>query len=245
MHDLHSFQGQFVSLIDRPEGPLSPLLVYRNTSLNGLTEALADNYPVVCELLGEKLFGALASAFAETMPPASPVLALYGEGFPDWLALQPVAGEISYLVDVAHCERAHVEALFAADAQALSIADIAQVPMEELLEMQFALHPAARFGWQVTPAIDIWLAHRRVVESEIVIDWRAAGYLFTRLELDGQAQPIDRPAHRLLSGIRLGETLGQAAAATLKLYPAADIGELFTSLVAAGAFMTRSQGTKP
>jgi hypothetical protein len=238
MHDLHSFQGQFVSLIDRPEGPLSPLLVYRNTSLNGLTEALADNYPVVCELLGEQLFGALALAFVETMPPVSPVLALYGEGFPDWLAMQPVAGEISYLVDVAHCERAHVEALFAADAQALSTADIAQVPPERLLAMQFALHPAARFGWQATPAIDIWLAHRNPVEGEIVIDWRAAGYLFTRSELESRAQPIDRPAHRLLYGVRLGETLGHAAAAAVQLYPATDIGALFASLVAAGAFMT-------
>jgi hypothetical protein len=245
MPDLTAFQDQFLALIDRPDAPLSPLAVYRNTSLSGLSEALFDNFPVVCELVGEELFGALALDFAQSTPPGSPILALYGAGFADWLADQPVGRDISYLADVARCERAHIEALFAADAPALGIGDIAAIAPDALLAMPFALHPAARFGWQATPGIDIWLAHRNRIDSEIVIDWRAAGYLFTRPELETRARPIDRPAHRLLHGLRLGETLGEAAAATLTLYPATDIGALFASLVATGAFTTDARRNAP
>lgn len=236
MADLDAFQAQFVKLVDRPDAPLSPLTIYRNTSLSGATQALADNFPVVGELVGDELFRALCLGFAEVSPPDTPVLARYGAGFPDWLDRQPVSEQVSYLADVARCERAHLETLFAGDADVLTGADLAHLAPETLLGLKLTLHPAVRFGWLATPAIDIWLAHRRPAAREIVVDWRANGYLFSRPGLDPLGSAIDRPAHRLLSGLRVGETLGVAAEATGKLYPDTEIGDLLATLLGAGCF---------
>jgi hypothetical protein len=236
MPDLNAFQAQFVTLVDRPDAPLSALTIYRNTSLSAAMQALADNFPVVSELVGDELFGALCLGFAEVSPPSSPILARYGADFPDWLSKQPIADEISYLADVARCERAFLDTLFAADADLLTGADLAHLTPETLLGLKLTVHPAVRFGWLSTPAIDIWLAHRRPVAREIVVDWQANGYLFTRPGLDPLGRVLGRPAHRFLSGLRIGETLGAAAEAVSTLYPDTDIGDLLATLLGAGCF---------
>lgn len=237
MPELHSFQRHFVTAIDSGAAlPLSPLAIYRNTSLAGACQALADNFPVVRELVGEALFEALAVDHARECPPTSPVLALYGAEFAIWLARQPIVAEITYIADVARCERMHIEALFAADAPTLAISDIALIASDRLAALRLKPHPAARIDWLATPAMPIWLAHQDDVTEEIVIEWEPGGALFTRPRNHVLARVLTRPAHRLLSGLRMGETLGEAAECARSLYPETDIGAEFAQLVETGAF---------
>lgn len=244
MSELYGFQRHFVSAIDRGVAlPLSPLAIYRNTSLTGACQALADNYPVVRELVGDPLFEALAIDHAHICPPASPVLALYGAEFAESLAQQPISSEITYLADVARCERMHVEAIFAADAPALTLSDVASVVGDRLLSaLRLRLHPAARVNWLATPAMPIWLAHQDDVTEEIVIEWEPGGALYTRPRNHIIARAVGRAAHRLLSGLRIGERLGEAAEAARSLYPETDIGAEFAQLVETGAFAAIPEG---
>ena len=206
--------------------------MYRNTVIHGAAEALAANYPVVARIVGDEMFEGIAVEFASSRPPSSPVLALYGEAFADWIEGQGCAADLPYLADVARVERFHVEALTAADAEA-----IASISDAELTGVRLKIHPAVRFGWLRTPAMSIWLAHQRAFGSSIEPEWKHEGALFARPSpFVMHKLRIGPAAHRILFGIRLGEPVGASLAATARLYPDTDGKALFTSLVNLGAF---------
>lgn len=236
MPDLATFQRAFAqSLAERPH-QIDAMAVYRNTSLHGAVEALRANYPVAEAIIGTAMFNGIATEFAGTCPPQSPILADYGRGFADWIEHQPWVTHVPYLSDVARFERMHIESLFAADAIPLSSDMIAATGIEDWTQITLRLHPATRFGWATTPAMRIWLAHQSFAPRLIDPDWHSEGGLFVRPFGQVSAQRLDPAAHRFLFGIRLGETVGAAALATASLYPHADIGGLFAFLLASGAF---------
>lgn len=225
--DLASFQRQFAATIDQPVG--GAMAVYRNTVIHGAVEALAANYPVVAQIVGEEMFEGIAVEFAAAHPPRTPVLALYGEEFAEWIEHRPWAVDLPYLADVARVERLHVESLTAADYEPLAAVEDYDVKLE--------LHPALRFSWLQTPAMSIWLAHQQPLPSAIEPEWKHEGALFARpTPFVMHKLRIGRPAHRILFGIRLGETVHASLAAAARLYPDCDSEALFASLLNLGAF---------
>jgi hypothetical protein len=236
MPELAAFQRDFAARLDRPMPAASPMRVYRNTVLLGALDALEANFPVTSAIVGARTFEALALAFARHSPPGVPILALYGSGFADWLASQGVARELPYLADVARCEQLRNEAMHAADAPVLEPAALAALAPDRLLALKLRAHPAARFGWFATPAMAIWLAHQHGIEGEIAPEWRSGGAIFTRPGTSVCGFELDSPSHRMIVGMRLGETLGAASHAASQLYPDAKVGECFGRLVNCGAF---------
>ncbi len=232
--ELIRFQRDFARALDCPaEGAMA---VYRNTVIHGAVEALRANYPVVEQILGEEMFQHVAVDFASTYPPRDPVLALYGAEFADWLMQQDWTAHLPYLPDVARVERLHVSSLLAADQERLSPEHAAQ--LSRLPSTSLRLHPAAHFAWLATPAMSIWLAHQEAAVSEMAPEWRGEGALFARPKpLISHAALIGRTAHRLLSGVRLGEALGVSMAAAAKLYPQEDCAAVLASLVTLGVFI--------
>ena len=230
LHDLAGFQRQFAATIDQPVG--GAMAVYRNTVIHGAVEALAANYPVVFQIVGEEMFEGIAVEFVTAQPPRTPVLALYGEGFAEWIEQQPWTGDLPYLSDVARVERLHVESLAAADAEPLtSLSDAS------LSTLRLKLHPAVRFNWLQTPAMSIWLAHQQAFRSAIEPEWKHEGALFARPSpFLMHKLRIGQPTHRILFGIRLGETVGASLVASARLYPDTDGRALFASLINLGVF---------
>jgi hypothetical protein len=239
--DLHNFQSDFAALIDRPvEGPMA---VYRNTILHGAVEALRGNFPVVEQIVGEEMFEGVAVDFASECPPRTPVLALYGNRFADWLAAQDWIADLAYLPDVARVERLHVECLMAADAE--PIGDVRVREMLRAGQAPVRLHPAVRFEWLRTPAMSIWLAHQRPIAAEIEPEWKAEGALFARpAPFLLHAPRIGPAAHRILFGVRIGEALDATLAAAVRLYPDEDCTAVLASLVNLGVF-TASAPERP
>jgi hypothetical protein len=240
MPELAQFQHHFVAALGQPMPAATPMRVYLNTVMLGAIEALAANFPVCAMILGDRAFEANALAFARRHPPEVPILTHYGRGFGDWLAGQAIARELPYLADIARCEELHTAALHAADSQAIEPQVLEALPPERLLSLRLRLHPAARFGWFETPAMAIWLAHQEGGFEEIAPEWRSAGALFTRPDTHVSGYELNSLGHRLLAGIRLGETLGGAAQAASQLFPGADIGLCFGALAARGAFVATS-----
>lgn len=231
--DLTSFQRQFVRAIDAPAA--GALAVYRNTVMHGAVEALQSNYPVVAQLVGPEMFEGIAVDFVQAQPPRSAVLALYGGTFAEWMERQPWIADIAYLPDVARVERLHVECLFAKDAPALTAPSLSQA--EYAADLRLTLHPALRFTWLSSPAMSIWLAHQGETAPELDIDWSAEGALFTRSgSYELQAAPLGRAAHRILCGLRIGETVSRSLAAAARLYPDECPETLLNTLLNLGAF---------
>ena len=229
---LLEFQRDFAAMIDAPaEGPVR---VYRNTVLSGSIEALRANYPAIARLLGDEMFDGVAADFWAEYPPRIPVLALYGDHFPEWLRGQSWTGEFPYLADVARIDWNYIEALFSPDRQALDMSQLHGLSDWQALRLD--LHPATRFDWLKTPAMSIWSAQREGFQGEHEFDWVAEGVLITRPDLEVHATRLEREAHHFLSDIRLGASIGDAALATAALYPETEMGSLFTTLVNLGAF---------
>lgn len=234
-------QSDFAEAIGRPVS--GPLAVYRNTVIRGAVEALRANYPVVEQIIGEEMFESVAVDFVAVSPPRSPVLATYGRDFADWLGRQAWAGDLPYLADVAAVERLRVESLFAADAEPLDGIH----HRSDFGALKVQLHPAARFAWLSTPGMSIWLAHQQPIHADIAPDWKAEGALFVRPTAFVMHAPrIGRVAHRLLCGIRLGESVSASLAATERLYPEEDPKAVFASLANLGVFVAPdSERTRP
>lgn len=242
MSDLAEFQRDFVAALDgrRPVPPL--LAIYRNSAIKAAIDALADNYPTIAMILGEEAFAGLAADHVRQCPPANPVLAAYGAGFADWLDAHEIAAMLPYLSAVARIDRWQTESHLAAEAATLSPATVAMMSAEQWSASGAVLHPATRLGWFNLPAPSIWLAHREAEIEEIEPIWRAEGILLTRLDGAVVARPIGAAEHRILFGLRIGETIGQAARATASLYPHANITGAFRELLASSALSALRRG---
>lgn len=239
MSELAAFQRDFAKAIAHGSKELGPLTIYRNTSLSGAVAALGDNYPVVRAILGQAMFENVASDYAVAKPPTSPVLALYGRRFADWIEAKTWSEATPYLADVARIERLHIEALFAVDARPLTGDALVRVSPDAWSVTRLGLHPATRFHWSPTPAMSIWLAHQSATPGVIEPDWRPEGALFLRPHSTVEARLLDAPAHKFLTALRHGESVGVAALLTAELHPQADLGGLFQSFIQAGVFAAR------
>jgi len=94
--------------------------VYRNNVTVSLIETLAAIYPAVQRITGPDFFRAMARFHVRSSPPASPLLFEYGHDFPDFIAGYEHAQDMPWLADVAHIERAWLDAYHAADALTLA-----------------------------------------------------------------------------------------------------------------------------
>lgn len=242
MPELLDFQDAFVAAIGGERAALTPWLapgtgeaglsVYRNTITKGCVDALAANFPTVQSMVGEDWFRAAAALFAREAPPASAALLDYGEGFPAWLERFPPAQDLPYLAGVAHLDRLWVEALFAAEAPALSAQTLAALAPEVLAETPLALHPSVRFAAFDAGLPSLWAAAREGRE-DLELSETPETLLFVR----ARHRVVGDAETAFLRACRDGQTLAQAA----EQAGDADVAPIFARLIADGVFMDLAQ----
>ena len=198
-------------------------------------EALAASYPVVAVILGHAPFAELAAEFVADVPPRDPNLAAYGCRFPEWIVGRKIGRVLPYLSSVAAIDRLHLAAARAPADTPVAAAVIAGMTAAEWSASRVKLHAATRFGWFAVPAPSIWLAHFAPGRAEEMTEWKSEGLLVTRPDARVQAHRIGPAAHRILSGLRIGETVGAASAAAHGLYPDADITGAVHAILDSGA----------
>lgn len=212
--------------------------VYRNNVVASLTEALRESFPAVCRIVGEEYFRALAPIYIAQQPPASPVLLEYGTTFPAFLAQFEALAELRYLPDVARIERAWLESYHAADALALDLATLADVPSDRADDICFTAHPSLRLVRSSFPALTIW---RMNIGDGIAgpVDLAAGGEdaLMLRAEAEVEVRAIPPGAAELLAALASGRPLGQAAAAAMEVCPSFHLVGDLTALLDAGLFI--------
>lgn len=190
--------------------------VYRNNVMVGLTEGLRAAYPVVCRLVGDEFFRAMAAVFARSQPPRSPVMLDYGAGFAEFIVDFPPAAQLPYLADVARLERAWVEAYHAAEADAAKSA---------FIEDDLVLHPATRLVRSPFPVFAIWEANR--VDEE-------PGRM--ELSVEGDNVLVTRPA-AAVQACRLSDEAAELIEAVMvRASMLSDVGAELPTLCSLGAF---------
>ncbi|WP_269715909.1 HvfC/BufC N-terminal domain-containing protein [Caulobacter sp. NIBR2454] len=243
LNNLTAFQDAFTGAIAGDAAGLAPWLVdeapglsvYRNTIATAAIDALAANYPVVVQIVGEDWFRAAAARFAADHPPRQPSLSAYGEGFADWLAGFGPAAELPYLPGIARLDRLWTEAHLAADYSPLNACDIAVIPPARLPFARVRLHPALRWASFEHGLPGLWLASR-AGQAELEIADAPQAVLIARPRATVETRLISPAAVTFLEACHGGLQLHRAMAETLARHADADLSQIFAGLIAAGAF---------
>lgn len=203
--------------------------VYRNNVAVSLIEALAAKYPLVERLVGAEYFSALAGAFMRERMPEAPRLALYGEGFADFVEAFPPLAAWPYLADVARLEAARLSAYHAADAPALTARDFAG--FDDLAGLRLALHPSVRVVASRFAVADIASAVGDERDLSGLDPDRAQTVVVARPLQETQIHLAPDGMAPFLDALTRGETIADAAAAAGAAFDAA---AAFRLLVEAG-----------
>lgn len=214
--------------------PGARIAIYRHHVLSTLTDVLKATYPVVCRLVDERFFGYAADQYIREHPPAGPCLSEYGAGFADFLAAFPPCCDLVYLPDVARLEWALSAAEGAADAVPLDARELASVDPAETPRLRFTLDPSLTLLESPWPVDQIWRANQPDTDPETTVDLASGG---VRLEIrrvggDVVFRSLDPSTFAFRQPLAAGDTLGEAAAAALRLAPAFDLGRALSSLLA-------------
>lgn len=195
--------------------PAQRFAVYRNNVTVSLIDALADTYPVTQAMLGEDFFRAMARLYVRAEPPRSPVLAWYGDSFPDFVQGFPPASGLPYLADLARLEMRYVQAYHAADASALPMADLAGLLADAnaLAHVRFSLHPALETVRSRYAVVSLWIAHQGQTPAnslgEINLQ-RGEAALLMRQGLEVEIVRLEAGAAQFIDCLRSGATFADA-----------------------------------
>jgi len=251
MLPLRNLQADFVRSLSDPDleipsdlsshtssNPKKRFDVYRNNVAVSLTDALAAQFPAVCRLLGDELFQMTARVFINRHPPSSPLLILYGEEFPEFLSGFEHLQGLPYLRDVAQLEWLWAQAYHAADRAPLTPEQLAEIPPDRLESVRFELHPSTGLLSSQYPAVSLWQTNVTDEEVRLIdIDQGGEDALVVRPALEVQVRRIPPGAHLMISELRRGATLGEAAQASAGQCEGFDLQLALSELLPSGAIV--------
>ena len=211
--------------------------IYRNNVFISLTGALADIYPVVQRLVGEKFFAQLARRYIRAHPSRSGNLHDFGKQLTRFITSLSGSIGLPYLADVAALEWACHEAFHAAEAAPL---DFSRLINPE--NAKAPLHPAARLVASRYPVLAIWQANQADEPGLVDLDAGADWLVVLRRELEVEILRSTQGEFALLAALRDGMALGEACEAALAAEPALDLSAAMGRLATHGLL---TQGATP
>ncbi|MGE3600630.1 MAG: putative DNA-binding domain-containing protein [Dehalococcoidia bacterium] len=150
--------------------------IYENAFVARLVEALADTYPALRNAVGESEFAELVRTFAKQSPPVHFSIRYFGSDLASFIATAFPGVKAKVLSDLARWEWALSEAFDAADAVALTKADLERIEPAQWAGLQFRLSPSLR---------------RVCLRSNAVQWWRAASQQAARPTRWRSAMPVE------------------------------------------------------
>jgi hypothetical protein len=120
------------------------LRIYAEAMRLRFLEVLSEDFPGVHGLLGDETFSRLGREYAAAFPSAHRSIRWFGQHLPRFLAEVPPWCQQPVLAEMASFEWCKGELVDAADADPVSVAEIAALPAERWGEMRPAFVPAVR-----------------------------------------------------------------------------------------------------
>jgi hypothetical protein len=118
--------------------------VYENAYRLRLGEVLGNDYPILRKALGDETFGEIVGGYIDTVESHHPNVRWYSRKLPDFMASHEPWSAQRLFVDLAFFERALEDAFDAADATALAIDAVMQIPAEDQPNMCFVFQPSLK-----------------------------------------------------------------------------------------------------
>jgi hypothetical protein len=141
-----------------PRAAPQRLQLHRHHVATSIGAALAATFPTVEAVVGQEFFGLLARDFMAGAPLADPVLSLYGERFPQFVASREEKHGLPYLADVARLDRALNVAFHSPFEPRLCAADLARLPQDSLPVLPLRLPAGFSLIESAYPLDLIWQA---------------------------------------------------------------------------------------
>lgn len=211
--------------------------VYRNNFLTGISSTLSETFPVVAMLVGDEYFKALANAFVLEHPPASPIMAEYGDGFAPFLdGFEPLAS-LPYIADVARLEWARTRAFAAPECAAYTIAS--EKDLLHAMDQAFQMPRGATLLVSPYPVGTIWVHHQEV-EPLAVKDWQPETVAVWRNTSDVRHRILTASDHCVLSHLATGAGLTSAIARANNQPQATELLQSFATLIGLGLIVPRA-----
>lgn len=210
------------------------LRIHRHHVLDSLAGALAATFPTVVAVVGADFFRGLARGFIGRSLPAQPVLAEYGQDFPEFIAEHEPSRGLPYLPDVARLDWALNVAFHGPAGDRLASADLAAVPADRLPALRLALASGAALLDSRYPLDRIWRAAQPGASAETV-DLASGGVhlLVLRGREDAAFVTLSSGESDFVRGMAGGLSLEEAAERGAGSF---DLSATFARLLGLGVF---------
>lgn len=178
-----------------------------------LVEALQANFPVLTELLGEADFEKLGTAYVRSHDSPFYTIRYYGNALADFLASDSEYEGAPVLAELARWEWAMSEVFDAADADSISVSDLATVAPDEWADLRFELHPAVRSLTLAWNAPQIWKAVSDGADvPEVAFSPESVQWLLWRQDLRTYFRSLQPGEAQALEAAREGQSFGELCA---------------------------------
>ncbi len=162
------------------------------------------------------------------------MLALYGDGFADFLDRVPASAEVPYLGDLARLEAARTHAYHAADAAPLGPDALAQLSPETLGDLRLTLHPAVAIINSLHPIVTIWAMNSGERPLAEIEDWRGEAALISRPKFNVEVRALPPGGAAFIGALAQTVTLAEAAEAAQASAPDFDLALNLAALFSTG-----------
>jgi len=212
--------------------------LYRGNQSETWRKTLAGAYPVLLALVGEDFFGGLARAYGRAQPSGNPDLNHFGAGMAAFLRNFSHAAHLPYLPDMAALEWALHRAHYAPAAHALTAADLAALPADQVEAAGFGLHPAVQLLASEHAVVPLWLAHQPDSGVDFPDDMAQPSYaLVARPQWTPLLAPLSAAGHAALRALAQGASLGAALDAAFELDQNFDVAASLQQWLALGVLL--------
>ena len=137
LHDIYTGQQTSAVYLDKKKDSVARLRIYNRNVIFGLSDILANAYPVVKKLVGDGFFQSMARLYLQSHPQSLGNRHMFGADLSGFIQNYQPAQSLPYLSDVAAFEWAYLQASIADDAPRLDF----EMLMNNLQNTQnFVLH---------------------------------------------------------------------------------------------------------
>ncbi|MDE2577546.1 MAG: putative DNA-binding domain-containing protein [Hyphomicrobiales bacterium] len=212
--------------------PEQRFAIYRNNVVVSLCDALAAKFPLLQKMVGDDYFRALARAFMAQTMPTKPRLALYGDGFADFLANFPPLERWPYLADIARLEAARLDAYHAADARPLAAHDFAGI--DALPDARLQMHPSLHLLSSPFAILTIAQTLESGGDCAAIDPFEGQRVIVVRPQGIVRMFAVAPATLACIAALQEGATIAKAAACAQNVDVSFDVGAAFHLIVAQG-----------
>lgn len=212
------------------------IAIYRGSVRGGLLQAMAEIFPVMKKLLGERSFEGVCRKYIQSYPSRSANVGDYGDRFASFIKTFEPLHDYPYLADVAELEWLYHGVFHDRDDSLLDIQRLSQIPQEQQIELCFRRPFASRLMKTKFPVDLIWESNQSnpAADKTIALEESDHFLLVWRQGYKFKIDRLDKESHYFLSLLNGHRPFEKVVSELLKEYPSANVSELFTQSVSQG-----------